>query len=39
LGATDTDVYIIVKDSGIGIPEEEMNKIYDPFSELPIPKL
>ncbi|AQX84486.1 HAMP domain-containing sensor histidine kinase [Elizabethkingia bruuniana] len=31
LGATDTDVYIIVKDAGIGIPEEEMNKIYDPF--------
>jgi signal transduction histidine kinase len=31
LGATDTDVYIIVKDHGIGIPEEEMNKIYDPF--------
>ncbi|WP_027387319.1 sensor histidine kinase [Chryseobacterium gregarium] len=31
LGATDTDVYIIVKDNGIGIPGEEMNKIYDPF--------
>ncbi len=31
LGATDTDVYIIVKDDGIGIPQEEMNKIYDPF--------
>jgi signal transduction histidine kinase len=31
LGATDTDVYIIVKDFGIGIPEVEMNKIYDPF--------
>lgn len=31
LGATDTDVYIIVKDNGIGIPQEEMNKIYDPF--------
>jgi signal transduction histidine kinase len=31
LGATDTDVYIIVKDTGIGIPETEMDKIYDPF--------
>uniref|UniRef100_A0AAU6WTN8 histidine kinase n=1 Tax=Chryseobacterium endophyticum TaxID=1854762 RepID=A0AAU6WTN8_9FLAO len=31
LGATDTDVYIIVKDHGIGIPGQEMNKIYDPF--------
>ncbi len=31
LGATDTDVYIIVKDNGIGIPGGEMNKIYDPF--------
>ena len=31
LGATNTDVYIIVKDNGIGIPEVEMNKIYDPF--------
>ncbi len=31
LGATDTDVYLIVKDNGIGIPEEEMKKIYDPF--------
>lgn len=31
LGATDTDVYIIVKDNGIGIPGEEMNKIYNPF--------
>ncbi|WP_228459208.1 sensor histidine kinase [Chryseobacterium carnipullorum] len=31
LGATDTDVYIIIKDFGIGIPEVEMNKIYDPF--------
>ena len=31
LGATDSDVYIIVKDSGIGIPGQEMNKIYDPF--------
>ncbi|KQR95147.1 histidine kinase [Chryseobacterium sp. Leaf180] len=31
LGATDTDLYIIIKDKGIGIPESEMNKIYDPF--------
>lgn len=31
LGATDNDVYIIVKDNGIGIPQKEMNKIYDPF--------
>lgn len=31
LGATDTDLYIIIKDTGIGIPESEMNKIYDPF--------
>ncbi|WP_292010856.1 HAMP domain-containing sensor histidine kinase [Chryseobacterium sp.] len=31
LGATDTDVFIVVKDNGIGIPQEEMNKIYDPF--------
>jgi len=31
LGATNTDLYIIIKDNGIGIPESEMNKIYDPF--------
>ncbi len=31
LGATDTHVYIIVKDSGIGIPGSEFDKIYDPF--------
>ncbi|MNK46015.1 Sensor kinase CusS [compost metagenome] len=31
LGATDTHVYIIVKDNGIGIPDSEFDKIYDPF--------
>lgn len=31
IGATDTHVYIIVKDDGIGIPESEFSKIYDPF--------
>ena len=31
LGATDNNVYIIIKDSGIGIPDSEMDKIYDPF--------
>lgn len=31
LGATDNHVYIIIKDSGIGIPDSEMAKIYDPF--------
>ncbi len=31
LGATDNHVYIIIKDSGIGIPDSEMTKIYDPF--------
>jgi len=31
LGATDDHVYIIIKDSGIGIPDSEMAKIYDPF--------
>ena len=31
LGATDTHVYIIIKDNGIGIPGSEMDKIYDPF--------
>ncbi|WP_374445305.1 ATP-binding protein [Epilithonimonas sp.] len=31
LGATDDHVYIIIKDSGIGIPDSEMDKIYDPF--------
>lgn len=31
LGATDAHVYIIVKDNGIGIPDSEFDKIYDPF--------
>ena len=31
LGATDDHVYIIIKDHGIGIPDSEMDKIYDPF--------
>ena len=31
LGATDNHVYIIVKDNGIGIPDSEFDKIYDPF--------
>lgn len=30
LGATDDHVYVIIKDSGIGIPDSEMDKIY-PF--------
>lgn len=31
LGASDNSVYIIVKDDGIGIPENELKHIYDPF--------
>lgn len=31
LGATDDTVFIVVKDSGIGIPEAELKYIYDPF--------
>ena len=31
LGSTDSHIYVIVKDEGIGIPAEEMDKIYDPF--------
>lgn len=31
VGATDHHVYIVIKDSGIGIPESEIDKIYDPF--------
>lgn len=31
LGATDDEVFIIVKDKGIGIPENELDYIYDPY--------
>lgn len=31
IGASDDFVYVIIKDSGIGIPENEMRYIYDPF--------
>jgi signal transduction histidine kinase len=31
LGASDTHVVIIVRDSGIGIPQKEMAYIYDPY--------
>lgn len=31
IGASDQNVFIIVKDSGIGIPEKELKYIYDPF--------
>ncbi|AYN66509.1 sensor histidine kinase [Euzebyella marina] len=31
LGASDTHVLIIIKDSGIGIPKNEMPYIYDPY--------
>jgi signal transduction histidine kinase len=31
LGATDDKVVVIIKDSGIGIPKEELKNIYDPF--------
>lgn len=30
-GASDDNVYIIIKDKGIGIPENEIKYIYDPF--------
>lgn len=31
LGSTDTHILLVIKDSGIGIPENEMDYIYDPF--------
>jgi signal transduction histidine kinase len=31
IGASDDHVFIIVKDNGIGIPENELKYIYDPF--------
>lgn len=31
IGASDDFVYIVIKDVGIGIPEDEMQYIYDPF--------
>jgi signal transduction histidine kinase len=31
LGATNDRVYVVVRDSGIGIPAEELKYIYDPF--------
>jgi signal transduction histidine kinase len=31
IGASDTTIYIVVRDKGIGIPENELKYIYDPF--------
>lgn len=31
IGASDEFVYIIIKDTGIGIPKDEIKYIYDPF--------
>ncbi|RXR24247.1 HAMP domain-containing sensor histidine kinase [Flavobacterium stagni] len=31
IGASDDNVYIAIKDTGIGIPENEIKYIYDPF--------
>jgi len=31
IGASDKNVFIVIKDSGIGIPDHELKYIYDPF--------
>lgn len=31
IGASDKSVYLVINDSGIGIPTEELRYIYDPF--------
>ena len=31
IGASDDFVYVVIKDLGIGIPEDELQYIYDPF--------
>jgi signal transduction histidine kinase len=31
IGASDDKVFVVIKDSGIGIPENELKYIYDPF--------
>lgn len=31
IGASDSNIFIIIKDQGIGIPENELKYIYDPF--------
>jgi signal transduction histidine kinase len=31
IGASDQNVFVIVKDNGIGIPDNELKYIYDPF--------
>lgn len=31
IGASDSSIFIVVKDTGIGIPDKELKHIYDPF--------